>query len=248
MEFLKEANLPDKRVGLVCVSEDIKESLKMNISKLGINQIYAPQIKNIESPVRSHADVMLHHLKADSFVCEPTVFDYFKKEFEKYDINLICGKTVAESKYPRDCYYNAARVGDCVFMNIADSSILDFDKRNYTRKINVKQGYAKCSICIVSNKALITSDEGIYKAATENGFDVLKIQSGYIKIEGYDHGFIGGATGLLSNDVLGFCGDLKTHPDNQNISAFLRNYNVYPENLDKGILQDIGSILPIAYK
>ena len=41
--------------------------------------------------------------------------------------------------------------------------------------INVKQGYAKCSICVVSDNAIITADKGIAKAAIQNRIDVLEI-------------------------------------------------------------------------
>lgn len=249
MQFITDANLPQKNIGYVCISEKTPKSILLSLKQMNITPIFVPSAKDISSPVSSHADVILHHLYKNHFVCEPTLYEYFKKVFNRTDIVLNKGGLKVNNTYPSDCAYNAARIKDYLFANIknTDKTILDFKGNVYTKKININQGYAKCSICIVNENALITSDESIFTAATNNGFDVLKIRCGYIEIEKYDYGFIGGTSGLLSKDILAFCGDLKHHPDADNIRAFLRNFNVYPISLKNGALCDIGSILPIAY-
>ena len=59
------------------------------------------------------------------------------------------------------------------------------------------------------------------------------------------YGFIGGATGLIAPDMLAVNGDLKTHPDYNNIVDFCKNYHVDIISLKNGSIYDIGSILPI---
>ncbi len=249
MEFLENANLPCKRVSCVIADERIDIETKKTLENEKIKIIYSKAAVGLTSPIKSHPDIVFHHLKDNFFVCEPTLFSYFQKQFEGSGAKIIKGKAFLENKYPNDCSYNAARISESVFakLNCLDKAILDFDNENYTKKININQGYGKCSICIVSKNALITSDDCIFKAANQNGFDVLKISEGNISLSGYNYGFIGGASGLLSNDTMAFFGELKTHPDCENIKAFLKNYKISPLELCKGTLSDFGSILPIAY-
>ncbi len=246
MRFLKKANLPDLPVGVVCINRCCSKNIKDELIRLGINIIESPPAEKMTSPVKNHADVVLHHLGGNRFVSEPCAYKYFKETFTGADV--ICGKKILTDNYPDDCFYNVARISDTVFMKVADDFILDFDNMNYTKKIYTRQGYCKCNICIVSENAFITSDEGISKAGKDNGFDVLEIKSGHIGIDGYEHGFIGGTSGLISNDIMAFCGDVLSHPDFDKIKSFLRNYNIYPQCLSNELLFDIGSVIPIAYK
>lgn len=248
---MDKANLPSDAVGYVCVSANVPYEIFENLQMANIHVLSIPCAKNITSPIASHADLIIHHLGNNEFVCEPTLYNFLKKDFANVGIDAVFhkGKNKLKNDYPNDCFYNVARIGDFVFENtkITDKVILDFDDKNYTKKIHINQGYAKCNICVVRENALITSDESVFKAATENGFDVLKIESGHIELNGYDYGFIGGASGLLSRDILAFCGEISHHPDGEKIKSFLRNYNMYPVSLKKGDLIDIGSVLPIAY-
>ena len=246
MKFLKKANLPDAPVGVVCINRYTSQNIKKELLRLGLDIIESQAAENMISPVRNHTDIVLHHLGDKTFVAEPGVYSYFKEIL--YGGDVLCGKQAVQDKYPNDCFYNVARIADTVFLKVADDVILDFDNLNYTKKIYTRQGYCKCNICVVSENAFITSDEGIYKQGINNGFDVLKINSGHIDIDGYEYGFIGGASGLIAKDILAFCGDVSGHPDHENIKSFLRNYNVYIQNLSNSKLFDIGSVIPIAYK
>lgn len=57
------------------------------------------------------------------------------------------------------------------------------------------------------------------------------------------NGFIGGASGLINKNLLCFNGDIKTHPDYENINSFCKNVGVEVYSLNKGMLKDIGSII-----
>ena len=111
--------------------------------------------------------------------------------------------------------------------------------------ISVKQGYAKCSVLAVCNDAIITADRGIAKAAESHEIEVLLIQQGGIYIKGYDTGFIGGCGGMIESKILGTSGSMKLLKDYDNIKDFLRNRNIYIENLGGKELCDIGGILPL---
>ena len=73
----------------------------------------------------------------------------------------------------------------------ASRYIINYAKQSGKRFVNVNQGYSKCSVAKVSEKAAITADSSLYKAMTEQGIDVLLISQGNITLKGYDCGFIG---------------------------------------------------------
>lgn len=108
----------------------------------------------------------------------------------------------------------------------------------------MNQGYAKCSVCAVDERSIITQDPSIAQAARRQGLNVLKIQTGRILLPGYDTGFIGGCSGLLG----GSCWrhrSLSAHPDGERIKEFLHSRGVEPLELTDGPLYDVGSILPL---
>ncbi|MEG1686338.1 MAG: hypothetical protein RR276_00500 [Angelakisella sp.] len=112
--------------------------------------------------------------------------------------------------------------------------------------VAVKQGYARCSVAVVSANAAITADTGLYDAMTAIGIDVLLIGAGDILLSGYDTGFIGGCCGLLDRDKLAFAGNLDCYQFGDSIKLFLKKHNVTPVMLHGGKLTDIGGILPLA--
>ena len=131
--------------------------------------------------------------------------------------------------------------------NAATPLGLEAARRMGLELIPVKQGYAKCSLCIVSENAVITADEGLAYTLCRAGLDVLKIIPGCIRLPGYGYGFIGGCCGKLDAATMAFAGDPLTHPDGKKILSFMERHGVKPRNLlgQGEKLIDIGSILPV---
>ncbi len=50
---------------------------------------------------------------------------------------------------------------------------------------------------------------------------------------------------MISKDMMLFIGNWKMHTNAEAISAFLRNYHIYPESLSSDELTDIGSFIPL---
>ena len=196
-------------------------------------------LMHLYDEIRSHADIQVHSA-GERLICAPEVYGYYNERLTGADI--VCGAREVGAKYPADILYNACGMGDTVICNAAHTAPEVLGE--YKRVLNVRQGYAKCSICVVSDSAAVTSDEGIYKILKDNGFDVLKIRPGYIRL-GKMAGFIGGASGLLRQGLIGFCGDLMSHPDGAEIAAFCRSAGVDTVSLGKGGLVDVGSIIRI---
>ncbi|HBH0593556.1 DUF6873 family GME fold protein, partial [Clostridioides difficile] len=146
-----------------------------------------------------------------------------------------------------DIPYNIAIVGDYAIHNFkyTDKAILDYIENNKLKKINIEQGYSKCSICIVDRTSIITSDKGIWKSMKNTEIECLLIEKGHINLFEMNYGFIGGCTGLISKDKLAFCGDVKKHPDYERIKSFVESKNKEIVTLSCENLLDIGSIVPL---
>lgn len=108
--------------------------------------------------------------------------------------------------------------------------------------VNVKQGYTKCSCVVVDGSSIITSDNGIYRTLSAlDDVNVLKIRQGYVNLNGFEYGFLGGASGRVG-ETLYFSGDITKHPDFEMIRAFCEKRNTDIKWFDFP-LDDIGSII-----
>ena len=206
-----------------------------------VETVLMPDITEVDARLSGHADLaalaigekMLLGGRAGALI-EPKVRDLGWKT----ELLPIKG-----DEYPDDAALNACVMGEYVIHNAGVSAVYDSEKF-----INIRQGYAKCSICPVTERALITSDMGIAKVCERAGFDVLRIRPGDVLLPGFEYGFIGGATFKLSPDVLAFTGDIYRHRDSAAIITFIKKYNVEPLCLTDGELLDIGSAVLLTEK
>lgn len=236
-------NIPDRAAKCVIVDYRTDQETLDSLRNLGINIIPTTPVKNICKSVCGHADMMLHHLGGLYFVSAFETYDYYKSVLPGAEVIKGCKRLSLE--YPEDILYNCAVIGKYAICNKTHTSneILSAYKDKII--INVNQGYAKCSTCIIAHNAVITADKGIAIKCRENDIDVLKITPGYIDLPGMNYGFIGGATGLISNNLLAVNGELSTHPDGQNIREFCCDHGVDIVELKKKKIKDIGSIVAV---
>lgn len=218
-----------------------KESIE-ELKKLGVAVYKTTPLNVLYNEVIGHPDMQIHFTNKKAF-CADGTYDYYKS-LNFSNIELICGSKKLTAAYPNDVAYNVCAVGKyLVARPLSTASEILSEYRNLKKEIlSVKQGYTKCSICKVNDDSVITADGGIYKVLHNKGINVLKIRPGYIDLYNMI-GFIGGASGLINDKTLCFNGNIKTHPDSENIIAFCKNVGVDVISLNKGSLTDIGSIL-----
>ncbi len=244
MTYVKNPNIPLKKVGTVIVDYRIDRESVEALKKMGINVIYSTPVKAFYESVNGHPDMQIHHLGDNRFVCIKEVYDYYKEHLPDSASLTCCAENIG-GKYPYDVLCNAAAIGGSVVCN--EKYTASEITSQYERVINVKQGYAKCSVAIVSENAAITADTAIAKAMEENGINVLRINEGEIVLDKMSYGFIGGACGLVSNDILAVNGNIKRHSSYAEIQAFCKKYGVEILELNDKTVYDIGSIIPIMY-
>ncbi len=179
---------------------------------------------------------------------------FIASEMSEYENSMkdyvSCLKVIPEKlgkNYPYDVLLNCVILGRNLICNVdtVSPTVLKYFKDKGYRVINVKQGYTKCSVLPVSDSAIITDDPSIADACLSSEIDVLLVSKGCVRLDGFDYGFIGGASGRISKDTVAFCGDISSHPDSVEIIKFLEKYGLKPLSLDYNQLYDIGSIIPI---
>lgn len=247
MQFIKLPNLPHNKVKVVIVDYKTDSKTIKTLKELNIDVIKSCRCNGLNSAVDGHPDMQIHHLEDNKFICSPGCYDYYLNALKQYSAILYKGSIRLTGNYPYDIAYNVASVGNFVFCNkkYTDFNIYDYNINIGKKIIDIKQGYSKCSICIVSNSAIITSDKSIAVIAKENKIDVLLINEGHIELKPYNYGFIGGCSGLLSPSLLAFNGNIRKHPDYMQIKNFCVKYNVKTFSLSEDKLYDIGTIMPI---
>lgn len=116
-----------------------------------------------------------------------------------------------------------------------------------SRVINVKQGYTLCSTLIFKSRTedyhcAVTADSDLASRMEEEKIRVLKISPGEIVLDGYNCGFIGGASGVLPCGDIVFFGDISSHTDGVGIIRFCEE-NGYGILFERNIpLSDFGGI------
>lgn len=247
MSYLKSPNLPEKTVQKVIVSGEISEKSEYTLNELGIECVKTSAHPKLYNAVKYHPDMQIYHLGGEYAVCD---INSISLATQLFSLENICSGESVEEKYPRDIYYNAARVGQFLICNrsYTDDNIIKNAVSNGLEIVNVKQGYAKCNLCIVSENAVITSDIGIKSALGNFPVDVLLVEDNSVALKDFTHGFFGGATGKIAPDKLAVNGNIKYHLYYNEIITFANKYNVEIVSLNNDCIEDIGSILPILEK
>lgn len=212
----------------------------------GFAVIPVPDNPNVDARLSGHVDLSV-------FVREKTAVlaQYLKSSPDIVNLLSMSGYRVCFAKksqypqYPGDATLCAKCIGSAV---IHSEAVTDPVIRSLTDEwIDVRQGYSACSVLVVDDRSLITSDRGIAATAAAHGIEVLQIRAGHIKLEGFDYGFFGGAA-FAANDTVYFTGDPAQHPDGDKIIRLIRNRRKSVEILTDSPMFDIGGavVLPNA--
>lgn len=247
MKFIKSSFIPNKKISLALIDNRADEDIINNLNKLNINVIKSVKCMETYNAISCHPDICVVKLNDNNILVAPNVYDYYYENLTPLGFNVIKGSLPIESKYPNNISYNLVILGNKVIHNFkyTDSVLLDYIKKNNMEKINVKQGYCKCSTCIVDENSIITSDEGIYKEVIKHNIDCLLIDKGHIDLFELNYGFIGGCSGLISNDTLAFFGNIENHPNFKEIKSFVYGRNKKIISLKEEKLTDLGSLIPL---
>lgn len=241
--FVETPNLPQSSVRLLAIGECGRSELETPLRALSIDCLWLPADSALDARVSAHADLLAAHMGGDCIVgADERIVNLLTNR----GFRAIKAKSPRAAAYPGDIALNVCIVGGALFhrLDCTDAAVLELARG--LKLVNVHQGYSRCSTCIVTDSAIITADAGIAKSAAQLGIEALIINNeGGIELEGFAHGFIGGASFKLAPDKLAFTGRLYKHPDARRVEEFIRAHGVEPIYLTERPAFDIGSAIPL---
>jgi hypothetical protein len=247
MHYSDTPFIPQNNVNLMLVDKRIPKDMEYQLQNRNIDIIKTCECRETYEAIKYHPDICVCYLGKGNIVVAPNVYNYYVEALKEYNFHIIKGTEYIKSKYPYNIQYNVAILGKYAIHNFqyTEKNILDYINNNKMIRINVRQGYSKCSICIVDENSIITSDEGIYSEVIKHDINCLLIEDGSIDLFDMNYGFIGGCSGLISKDTICFSGDITKHPNYMEINEFLSTRNKKIKCLSNNTLLDLGSIIPL---
>ena len=248
MRFVETPNLP-VCASTVIIGEKYCNILQNGIKSLGINALFMPDNPYVDDRLSGHADLSVLHLGGNRLLLAPYLKrSSFSQQLEDRGFDIRFADIEQSALYPNDAQMNVCILGDKVIYNpktVPDTIVKYLTIENGAIQISSRQGYSRCSVCVVNDNAIITADEGICRSAKAHGIDVLKIMPGYIDLPGFDYGCVGGASFKISDTKLAFTGGLDRHPDAEQIIEFTSLHNVDIVYITDKPAFDIGGAIPI---
>lgn len=223
-----------------------KEELN-NLYKLELEPIIIPKTSLVYEAINGHVDIQLNVLnkKNKLVIVSKDINKDFLSSLENRGINYVLSHESLGCKYPNDIILNGLILEDFFIHNLNFTDKILLESQKGKKNIHVKQGYTKCSILPIRDKALITSDKSIAKELSKYNFDILLIPPGDILLPSLNYGFIGGTGGMISENKIAFFGELSNYSYGTEIYSFLYKLDVEPIYLKKGKLIDRGSLLTL---
>lgn len=250
MKAVEKPNLPEM-ADTILIGEKYLKILEKPLEKLGINAVSVPANGFVDPRLSGHGDLSVLHTGGNVLWLTPYLRESrFADRLNSMGFALNFPEMLQSAAYPGDAQLNVCICGKYAICNksIVPTEIVSNLTDSGFEILDCRQGYAKCSVCVVTEGAIITADRGVEAVAREAGLDVLLIDPGYIALDGFKHGFVGGSSFKISRGKLAFTGTLDAHPSKKDILHFLKAHEVEAVYLTKRPIFDIGSGIPIIEK
>ncbi len=225
------------------IGKRYEPELAQSLGVQGIEVIWLPDNKDIDPRLAGHADLSVFaghgHIVAVQGVY-PTIVNLLTNR----GYTVIQAEREQGPKYPDDVGLCVCATGKYTLYNpkTVDPAVAPLLGG---KLVPVNQGYTRCAAAVVDDHSIITADAGVSRAAKNAGMDVLDIVPGYIELKEYDHGFIGGASFIINNNVVAFTGKLTEHPDEGRIYDFLAKHGQKALILTDRPIFDIGGAIAL---
>ncbi len=234
---------------LAIVDGRIRPSDADTLLSLGFKLIRLPAHKGLPLPLASHTDMLIARIGDEYF----TYRDYYEANRELFflledALSIKGGFTLCEvspsDTYPRDAGMNLLVFGKILFIGkrTAPDIIIKRARDLGYRIIFTNQGYPACTVLKLTENAAVTADPGMARILSENGIETTFIENGGILLTPYEHGFIGGASGVFNGTVY-LLGSLRGHTSQAAIEAAIKRAGLSAVELSEGELLDLGGIL-----
>jgi hypothetical protein len=245
-------------MGIIFANEKTIEKMRSLEAFMSHVLFQVPINTSVDPRVSDHTDLSL--FVSGAVYVAPNIYGSFVERLEEIQHTctlhegaskflldkLICGTKSLRKEYPHNIAYNAVKLKKHFFhkLEYTESKILE---SIICDRIEINQGYTRCSTMVLTEGAVITEDAGLAQTYRNYGYDVLVIEKGHVVLPGFNYGFFGGTGGVIE-DALVLNGALEYHPDEVAIRAFVHGLGLRIVELHNGPLIDCGSILYFSTK
>ena len=241
IRFVEKPHLPQGEVRQIIIGEKYKNMLENALFEQNIAQIWFENNDFVDERLSGHCDLMAAHLGGNRLAVQSSVINDCKLI---NNIELICTENPSRPEYPYDAGLNICIVDEKLIYNPKSANMQIVSQFEGTKLI-CKQGYTKCSICVVDENSIITADNKIAAVVSATGMDVLQVSDKIVALDGFEHGFIGGASFKISRNKMAFTGVIADVCERSRIERFLNERDIAPVYLTNAPMFDIGSAIPI---
>lgn len=216
--------------------------LKDKLKAYNITAYPSYESKILPEPVNTHPDMSCFLYDSKTIVTSDESYHYYKSIFIDSGVCIINSHENPEAKYPYDVKFNALRVND--YLISKDEVSAEAIKKMFTldKRINSSQGYVKCSIIDIDGKYFISDDVYLEKNIRGLGCKTLLVDKGFVKINNYNYGFIGGASGYANNKIF-LTGRIDDDKNRKLIEEFARSINKELIYLTEYDIFDVGTLM-----
>jgi hypothetical protein len=225
---------------LFIVNKDIPPQARNKLQSFG--EVFEFSTENLTYPVVSNHPDIFFCQAGGTLYCAPNTPKEFVQRLVSKGLNIKIGDQPVGMQYPKSALYNAVITDNYFIHNheITDTALILAAPEKI--KINVKQGYCRCSLLPLKNDYFITSDNGICKRLLTEGLNVLYVNPDGIILPGEKYGLFGGTSGVSDNRVF-ITGNLNLFPDGKKVREYLTSLDYNVIELYDGPLFDGGSII-----
>ena len=242
IRFVEKPHLPQGRVCRLILGEKYKKVLSNSLLERNIAPIWIKSNEYVDERLSGHCDLMAIHLGGNVLAVQADATQICELI---NNIELIQTAPPIRPEYPYDAGLNICIAGDKLIYNPKSADPKIISRLNGT-KLCCRQGYTKCSVCVVDENSIITADNKIAAIASAAGMNVLRISETITALDGFEHGFIGGASFKINRNEMAFTGIINDTAERLRIERFLNERGIHAVYLTEESIFDIGSAIPIA--
>lgn len=240
-KLIETPHLPKSKVRHIILGEKYRNVLESALFVHDLEPVWLKSNPHVDERLSGHTDLSAVQ------ICKSVILSEYLNPCEQIH-KIVEVEYVPEPQqavYPHDAGLNFCIVGDKLFFNPKTANAKLVEKCGCKQFIPVKQGYTKCSICVIDENSIITSDKRIAEAAENAGMDALYLSEPFVKLDGFGYGFIGGAAFKISETDIAFTGKIVDTIVERKIESFLSRRNINPIYLTDSQIFDIGSAIPL---
>jgi hypothetical protein len=177
-----------------------------------------------------------------TLIISPSLPEKYVQRLKEQHLQLVTGIQATGIRHPGSVHYNAAVSDRYLVHRLEYTDPVILQNCHTLKKIPVKQAYTRCNLVLLKENRYITSDPGIHKNLKHSGLEGMVVSPAGILLPGFKNGFIGGAIGVLNDEVL-VIGKLEYFAEGKSVRNFLERMNYQIVELYDGPLFDGGGIL-----